>query len=64
MDHGNSVSKKRTLTFYSCHRCQHIHETFTGDRVCKMVYGKKDPPETVYKDEEGNYRCRHYKGRW
>lgn len=60
MESGKPIAK----TFYRCHRCQNTHETFTGEKVCKIVYGKKDPPQTVYKDENGDYRCHHYKGRW
>jgi hypothetical protein len=63
MANGNGI-KKQPLTLYWCNKCQNLRRTYYGSKECEIRYGKKDPPETVYVDEDGNYRCRHYKGRY
>ena len=64
MEHGERVNKKQGINLYWCNKCIHLHEPYYGSRECGIVYGKDQTTETVYKDENGNYRCRHYKGRW
>lgn len=52
---------KRKLVLYNCKRCKHLATGYYEDqRFCEMTYLNPNPPQTVYADEDGNLRCKHY----